>query len=35
MLDFLEDSRNEFKEVLNDKLEKEVVSFLNSNGGNL
>ena len=35
MLDFLEDSRNEFKEVLNDKLEKEVVCFLNSNGGNL
>ena len=28
MLDFLEDSRNEFKEVLNDKLEKEVVGFL-------
>lgn len=35
MLDFLEDSRNEFKEVLNDKLEKEVIGFLNSNGGNL
>lgn len=35
MLDFLEDSRNEFKEVLNDKLEKEVASFLNANGGNL
>lgn len=35
MLDFIEDSRNEFKEVLNDKLEKEVVCFLNSNGGNL
>lgn len=35
MLDFLEDSRNEFKEVLNEKLEKEIVGFLNSNGGNL
>ena len=35
MVDFIEDIRNEFKEVLNDKLEKEVVSFLNANGGNL
>lgn len=35
MLDFLEDFRNEFKEALNDKLEKEIVSFLNANGGNL
>ena len=35
MLDFLEDTRNEFKEELNEKLEKEVISFLNSNGGNL
>ena len=35
MMDFLEDSRNEFKEALNDKLEREVVCFLNSNGGNL
>lgn len=35
MLDFLEDARNEFKEVLNDKLEKEVVGFLNANGGNI
>lgn len=35
MFDFLEDSRNEFKEVLNDKLEKEVVGFLNAGGGNI
>lgn len=35
MLDFFENSRNEFKEVLNDKLEKEVVGFLNANGGNI
>lgn len=35
MFDKLEDSRNELKEILNDKLEKEVISFLNSNGGNL
>lgn len=30
-----EDSRNEFKEILNDKLEREIIAFLNSNGGNL
>lgn len=35
MLNFTEDSRNEFKEILNDKLEKEIISFLNANGGNL
>ena len=35
MLDVVEDSRNEFKEILNDKLEKEVVGFLNSDGGNI
>lgn len=35
MFDKIEDSRNEFKEILNDKLEREVVGFLNSNGGNL
>ena len=23
------------KEILNDKLEKEIISFLNANGGNL
>ena len=31
----IEDSRNEFKETLNDKLEREVVGFLNTNGGNI
>ena len=35
MNNFIEDSRNELKEILNDKLEKEVVSFLNASGGNL
>lgn len=30
-----EDARNEFKEILNDKLEKEVSGFLNANGGNI
>lgn len=35
MFEKQEDSRTEFKEVLNDKLEKEVVGFLTSNGGNL
>lgn len=30
-----EDTRNEFKEVLNNKMEKEVIGFLNNNGGNL
>ncbi len=34
-LGFIEDERNEFKLVLNEKLEKEVVGFLNANGGNL
>ena len=35
MLGINEDFRNEFKEVLNDKLEKEVISFLTSSGGNI
>lgn len=35
MFDKLEDSRTELKEILNDKLEKEVIGFLNSNGGDL
>lgn len=35
MFNIIEDSRNEFKEILNDKMEKEVIGFLNSNGGNL
>lgn len=30
-----EDSRTEFKECLNDKFEKEVIGFLNANGGDL
>ena len=33
MIDVMEDVRNEFKEILNDKLEKEVVSFLTAGGG--
>ena len=35
MIDCIENSRNEFKEMLNDKLEKEIIGFLNANGGNL
>lgn len=35
MFNKLEDSRTELKEILNDKLEKEIIGFLNSNGGNL
>lgn len=35
MFEKQEDSRTEFKEVLNDKLEKEVVGFLTSKGGDL
>lgn len=35
MLDVIENNRNEFKEVLNEKLEKEVVSFLTATGGNI
>ena len=35
MIGIIEDSRNEFKEILNDKLEKEVISFLTANGGNI
>ena len=35
MLDVIEDSRNEFKEILNEKLEKEVISFLTAAGGNI
>lgn len=31
----MEDSRNEFKEILNDTLEKEVIAFLTKNGGNI
>lgn len=35
MLDYVEDYRNEFKEILNEKLEKEVIAFLTTNGGNI
>lgn len=35
MINEIEDNRNEFKEILNDKFEKEVVSFLTANGGNI
>ena len=35
MLDVIEDARNEFKVKLSDKFEEEVISFLNTNGGNI
>ncbi len=35
MFEKQEDSRTELKEILNDKLEKEVIGFLNSGGGDL
>lgn len=35
MLNLIEDERTEFKVILNDKLEKEVVSFLNADGGDI
>lgn len=35
IINVIEDLRNEFKEILNDKLEKEVVSFLTASGGNI
>ncbi len=35
MYKIIEDSRNEFKLKINDKFEKEVIAFLNSNGGNI
>jgi ATP-dependent DNA helicase RecG len=35
MLDVIEDVRNEFKIKLTDKFEEEVISFLNTNGGNI
>ncbi len=35
MLGVVEDIRNEFKVKLTDDLEKEVISFLNSSGGNI
>ncbi len=35
MIDVIEDVRNEFKIKVTDKLENEVISFLNTNGGNI
>lgn len=35
MLSVIEDVRNEFKVKLTDKFEEEVISFLNTNGGNI
>lgn len=35
MIDVIEDVRNEFKIKLTDNFEKEVISFLNTSGGNL
>ncbi len=35
MIDVIEDARNEFKVKLTDKFEEEVISFLNTNGGNI
>lgn len=35
MLDVIEDVRNEFKIKLTNKFEEEVISFLNTNGGNI
>ena len=35
MLDVIEDVRNEFKVKLTDKFEEEVISFLNTTGGNI
>ena len=35
MIDVIEDYRNEFKLKLTDKLEKEVIGFLNTKGGNI
>ena len=35
MIGIIEDSRNEFKKGLSDSLEKEVIAFLTTNGGNI
>ncbi len=35
MLNVIEDNRNEFKIKLTDDLEKEVIAFLNTDGGNI
>ena len=34
MFNRIEDTRNEFKTVVNEKLEKEIIGFLNNNSGN-
>lgn len=33
MFNKAEDSRTKLKEILNDKLEREIIAFLNSSGG--
>ena len=35
MINVIEDNRNEFKIKLTDNFEKEIIAFLNTNGGNL
>ena len=35
MIDLLEDKRTEFKVKITDNLEKEVIAFLNTDGGNI
>lgn len=35
MIDVIEDVKNEFKVKLTDKLEREIIAFLNSDGGNI
>lgn len=35
MLNIIEDVRNEFKVKITAKLEREVIAFLNTNGGNI
>ncbi len=35
MIDIIEDIRNEFKIKLTDNFEREIIAFLNTNGGNL
>lgn len=35
MIELLEDKRTEFKVKITDNLEKEVIAFLNTDGGNI
>lgn len=35
MINIVEDKRNEFKIKLTENLEKEVIAFLNTDGGNI